>query len=84
MRKLSTVKDSRAITGLHTNGDDLIVTFTSGNSYRYEGVGEEMIRELIEADSPGQYLVKEIKPNFEAFPYEFIDEEDDQAEEAAS
>lgn len=72
------------MTGLHIHGDDLIVTFTSGNSYRYEGVGEDLIRELVEADSPGQFLVKQIKPNFEAFPYEFREDDEDQAQEKAS
>ena len=82
MRKLSTIKDSRAIAGVHVNGKDLIVTFTSGNSYRYEGVGEDLTREFLESDSPGKFLVQEIKPNFEAFPYEFLEDDDEPAQEA--
>lgn len=65
MKKLSTVKDSRAITGLHVDGADLIITFSSGNSYRYQSVGQELIMEMIASESPGKFFATKIKPAHE-------------------
>lgn len=43
----------------------LRVIYTSGNIYDYKKVPEEVYNEMKSASSKGEYLNKQIKPNYE-------------------
>lgn len=59
------IKGSSSIKGIDMRGTTLRVTFQSGACYDYEGVPQETMLELLQADSVGSYFAKEIRPNFE-------------------
>lgn len=50
--------------GYDPDTKEMIVTFNSGSRYAYQGVPEEVALECSKAASVGQYLNREIKPNF--------------------
>jgi lysyl-tRNA synthetase class 2 len=52
----------------YEKGRELLeVEFRNGDVYRYEGVGEETHKELMEAESVGRYFAKSVA---RSFPYE--------------
>jgi hypothetical protein len=46
-------------------GDDLMVRFRNGRIYSYRGAGKHL-QALIEAESAGSYLHREVRPNHDA------------------
>ena len=58
------IKGSRSIHGVEMKGETLTVHFNSGKAYTYDGVPETMMREMIDADSVGNYFATNIRPNF--------------------
>lgn len=51
--------------GYDEESRELHVQFRNGKVYIYADVPEETHRELLNADSKGSYLNREIKPNYE-------------------
>ena len=56
--------NSSNIAAIEKDGKDLIVTFRSGGTYRYEGAAHHH-DEMVSADSPGRYLHANIKDKYE-------------------
>ena len=48
-----------------TKASTLRVIYTSGNIYDYKEVPEEVYNEMKKASSKGEFLNKQIKPNYE-------------------
>ena len=48
-----------------TKSSKLRVIYTSGNIYDYKEVPEEVYNEMKKASSKGEFLNKQIKPNYE-------------------
>ena len=61
---MPTPVNSSNIAHVDIDGDDLVVTFKNGNSYRYAGAAEHH-DSLVGADSPGKYLHAHIKGKHE-------------------
>ncbi len=60
--------ESSAIRGVEMGPDGLRVTFKSGKTYDYPGVSHEQMLGMVNAESPGGYFARVIKPNHEAVP----------------
>jgi hypothetical protein len=56
--------NSSNIAAVEIDGEDLIVTFRSGGTYRYEGAAHHH-DDLVNAESPGRYLHANIKGKHE-------------------
>lgn len=46
----------------HTDESDLIVEFQGGAYYIYDNVSRFVVRDLIDAKSPGSFIARNIKP----------------------
>lgn len=58
---------SSAVLKLGYDGDTLFVQFVGGKWYKYFHVPEDVFKRLCEADSVGQFVNEEIKPNYKDF-----------------
>jgi hypothetical protein len=56
--------NSSNIAAVEKDGEDLIVTFRKGGTYRYQGAAHHY-DDLVQADSPGRYLQANIKGRYE-------------------
>lgn len=54
-----------AVGYLPVNGGLLVIRFTRGGTYVYEGVPSEIYQSLMQADSKGKYFEQHIKGQFE-------------------
>jgi hypothetical protein len=61
--------DSEAIHSIGYRGSVLEVEFEQGSVYQYEGVSEELYKELLDADSKGHFFMEYIR---DRFPYRLI------------
>jgi hypothetical protein len=52
--------DSSAVSAVGYKDGDLFVQFRGGNVYRYYGVDERVYREILEAESVGSYVAKNV------------------------
>lgn len=61
---LRTALDSSNLRGAEYDPDNgtLVVTFRSGETWRYLSVPQDIYEGLAEASSPGRYLNEQIKP----------------------
>lgn len=57
---------SSNVSSVGRDGDDLLVKFRSGTTYRYKGAGSHLQR-MLQANSVGRYLNEHIKK--EQYPY---------------
>lgn len=65
---MHTIEGSSSIAGMEMRGDDLTVEFVNGGRYVYAGVGVDIMKEMLQADSVGSFFATEIRPNFEGVP----------------
>lgn len=45
---------------------ELVITFYSGDTWKYSGVEQSDVNAMLAAPSQGSYFVKQIKPKFKA------------------
>lgn len=57
-------KKSSVIEAFVYDGDRLVITFTSGTTYAYDGVPKRTVTGLAKAASQGSYFHKHIKDKF--------------------
>jgi hypothetical protein len=63
--RMTPIKGSSNIAAVGTEGNDLLVQFHSGHTYRYRGAARHEA-ELRAAPSAGQYLNQLVKPHHQA------------------
>lgn len=56
--------DSSHIAKIGHDGTDLVVTFTTGASYRYSNVPADVFEDFLNADSKGEFLDTQIKGQY--------------------
>lgn len=61
---MTTPVKSSNITSVAVEGDDLIVTFRGGGTYRYRGAARHH-DDLVRADSPGKHLRANVMGKYE-------------------
>jgi hypothetical protein len=66
---------SSNIDAIAHEGQTLIVRFTSGAAYSYEGVPRSVYEELLNAPSVGRYFGSMIRPNYQGTRIELETEE---------
>lgn len=71
-------KDSSSIksTNYNSNKNELTVVFKNGNEYVYENVNSRVYSDLLEADSLGSYLNKNIVRNPKFFPFKKVEKKE--------
>lgn len=63
---------SSSITAMRHRGTTLEVLFTSGVSYRYANVSEQLFKELLNSPSVGSAFSSRIKKNPGEYPFEKV------------
>ena len=56
------LQHSDSIKGLSHNGQSLTVHFENGRVYEFDGVPEQVADQLAEAESPGRFFHRYVKP----------------------
>jgi KTSC domain-containing protein len=63
--KMSSVKSSNVSgVGYDVEARELHVTFANGSTYVYSGVDETTYRNLLESDSPGAFVHRNVRDRF--------------------
>lgn len=61
-----TITNSKSVSKLEYSEDTktLIITYTTGKRYEYEGVPESVVTDMTKAESVGQYINQHIKGKY--------------------